>query len=150
LKPYPRANISEGDGVTLSADLYNRIVEDIERFDRLSVMPPLFMTGGASGTTLGFQATPPELVLVGIIGAETGGGRYSGSILYGNSTGNPTNNFQLQSQTIQTATDGPAPVTTSLGAYVNNALVVNLNEPYVTVHIFFMATPRKYFMWWAG
>ena len=55
MKPYPRANISEADGVTLSPDLYNRIVEDIERLDRLSVMPPLFMTGGASGTTIGFR-----------------------------------------------------------------------------------------------
>ena len=102
-----RANISEGDGVTLSPDLYNRIVEDIERLDRLSVMPPLFMTGGASGTTIGFQATPAELVLVGIIGTETGGGRYQGSILYGNSTGNTSNNFQLQSQPIRRQRMGP-------------------------------------------
>ena len=129
MKPYPRANISEGDGVTLSPDLYNRIVEDIERLDRLSVMPPLFMTGGASGTTIGFQSTPAELVLVAIIGTETGGGRYQGSILYGQSTGNTSNNFQLQSQTNQSATDGPAPVTTSNGAFVNNALVINMNEP---------------------
>jgi hypothetical protein len=131
LKPYPRANISEGQGVTLSADLYNRIVDDLERMDRLSVMPPLFMTGGASGTTIGFQSKPAELVLVAIIGTETGGGRYQGSILYGTSTGNTSNNFQLESTLAQTATDGPAPVTQSSGAYVNNALVVNLNEPYV-------------------
>ena len=102
MKPYPRANISEADGVTLSPDLYNRIVEDIERLDRLSVMPPLFMTGGASGTTIGFQSTPAELALVAVIGTETGGGRYQGSILYGTSTGNTSNNFQLQSQTNQT------------------------------------------------
>jgi hypothetical protein len=131
LQPYPRANISEGDGVTLSVDLYNRIVEDMERLDRLAVMPPLFMTGGASGTTIGFQSTPGELVLVAIIGAETGGGRYQGSILYGSSSGSTSTNFQLQSQVNQSATDGPAPQTQSNGTLVNNALVINLNEPYV-------------------
>ncbi|HEX4056225.1 MAG TPA: hypothetical protein VHX86_18345 [Tepidisphaeraceae bacterium] len=131
MKPYPRANISEGDGVTLSADLYNRMVEDIERLDRLAVMPPLFMTGGGSGTTIGLRSTPAELALVAIIGTETGGGRYQGSILYGNSTGNTSNNFQLQAQTNQSATDGPAPQTNSDGSLVNNALVINLMEPYV-------------------
>jgi len=138
LQPYPRANISEAEGVSLSPDLYNRIVEDIERLDRLSVMPPLFMTGGASGTTIGFQSTPAELVLVAIIGTETGGGRYQGSILYGDSTGNTSNNFQLQSEPGQSATDGPAALTGTSGASVNNALVINLNEPYVNgTHVLF-------------
>jgi hypothetical protein len=147
LKPYPRANISEADGVTLSPDLYNRIVEDIERLDRLSVMPPLFMTGGASGTTIGFQSTPAELVLVAIIGAETGGGRYQGSILYGASTGNTSNNFQLQSQTNQSATDGPAPLTASNGSFVNNALVINLNEPFVNgSHILYGQTAELFYV----
>lgn len=131
MKPYPRANISEGDGVTLAADLYNRIVEDIERLDRLAVMPPLFLTGGGSGTTIGLRSAPAELALVAIIGTETGGGRYQGSILYGNSTGNTSNNFQLQAQTNQSATDGPAAQTNSDGTLVNNALVINLMEPYV-------------------
>jgi hypothetical protein len=147
LKPYPRANISEGDGVTLSPDLYNRIVEDIERLDRLSVMPPLFMTGGASGTTIGFQSTPGELLLVAIIGTETGGGRYQGSILYGASTGNTSNNFQLQAQTNQTATDGPAPLTASNGSYVNNALVINLNEPFVNgTHVLYGNTAELFYV----
>lgn len=138
MKPYPRANISEGDGITLSVDLYNRIVDDIERLDRMSVMPPLFMTGGASGTTIGFQQTPAELVLVAIIGTETGGGRYQGSILYGNSSGNTANNFQLQATIGQSATDGPVPVTQTTGPLVNDALVVNLNEPYVNgSHVLF-------------
>ena len=147
MQPYPRANISEADGVTLSPDLYNRIVEDIERLDRLSVMPPLFMTGGASGTTIGFQSTPAELALVAIIGTETGGGRYQGSILYGTSTGNTSNNFQLQAQTNQSATDGPAPLTTATGAFVNNALVINLNEPFVNgTHILFGNTAEIFYV----
>ncbi len=131
LKPYPRANISEGDGITLSAELYNRMVEDIERLDRIAVMPPLFMTSGGSGSTIGLQESPGELLLVAIVGAETGGGRYQGSILYGVSTGNAANNFQLQAQTVQTATDGPEPLTNPNGTLVNNALVLNLKEPNV-------------------
>jgi hypothetical protein len=145
LKPYPRANISESDGVTLSVDLYNRIVDDIERLDRLAVMPPLFMTGGASGTTIGIQQSPAELVLVAIIGTETGGGRYQGSILYGPSTGNTSNNFQLQPTAGQAATDGPAPITQS-GSAVNNALVVNLSEPYVNgTHILYAPTAELFY-----
>jgi hypothetical protein len=144
LKPYPRANISEGDGVTLSAELYNRIVEDIERLDRTAVMPPLFMTSGGSGSTIGLRQLPGELLLVAIIGAETGGGRYQGSILYGNSTGNAANNFQLQAQTNQSAIDGPAPLTNSNGTLVNNALVVNLMEPNVGgSHILWADTADK-------
>jgi hypothetical protein len=131
MKPYPRANTSEGDGVTLSADLYNRMVDDIERLDRLAVMPPLFLTSGASGATIGLRTSPAELALVVIIGTETGGGRYQGSILYGNSTGNTSNIFQFQPQTNQTATDGPAPLTNSNGSLVNNALVINVMEPLV-------------------
>jgi hypothetical protein len=147
MQPYPRANISEGDGVTLSPDLYNRIVSDIERLDRLSVMPPLFMTGGASGTTIGFQSTPGELALVAIIGTETGGGRYQGSILYGNSTGNSSNNFQLLPQTVQTATDGPKPLTASNGSLINNALVINLNEPYVNgTHVLYAETGEWFYV----
>ncbi len=131
MKPYPRANISECDGVTLSPDLYNRIIDDIERLDRLSVMPPLFMTGGASGMTIGVQPPAAELVLVGIIGTETGGGRYQGTILAGVSTGNTANNFQLQPQAAQAATDGPVAQIAAGGAFENNALVINVNEPYV-------------------
>jgi hypothetical protein len=131
LKPYPRANISEGDGITLSPELYNRIIEDIERLDRIAVMPPLFMTSGGSGSTIGLNLSPAELVLVAIIGTETGGGKYQGSIFYGKSTGNTSNIFQLQPQTNQSATDGPAPLTMSSGALVNNALVINLMEPNV-------------------
>jgi hypothetical protein len=67
--------------------------------------------------------------LVAIIGAETGGGRYQGSILYGQSTGNTSNNFQLQPQTNQSATDGPTPLTNPSGTLVKNALVINLMEP---------------------
>jgi hypothetical protein len=146
LKPYPRANISEGDAVTLSPDLYNRIVEDLERLDRLSVMPPLYMTGGGSGTTIGLHATPGELVLVAIIGTETGGGRYQGSIFYGTSTGNTSNNFQLQTPSVQTATDGPLPRTNSNGSLVNNALVVNLMEPYVNgSHLLYANTYEMFF-----
>lgn len=138
---YPRANISEGGSVALSPDLYNRIVSDIERLDRLGVMPPLFMTSGASGMTIGHQSSPSELALVAIIGSETGGGRYQGSILYGTSTGSTTTNFQLQPQEAQTATDGPKAATTSTGAFVNNALVINLYEPYVNgTHVLYADT----------
>jgi len=147
LKPYPRANISEGDAVTLSPDLYNRMVEDLERLDRLSVMPPLYMTGGASGMTIGYQGNPGELVLVAIIGVETGGGRYQGSILYGTSTGNTSNNFQLQSQPNQTATDGPEPITASSGAMINNALVININEPFVNgSHVLYASTAELFYV----
>jgi len=146
LKPYPRASISEADGVTLSPDLYNRIVEDIERLNRMTVMPPLFMTGGGSGTTIGFQATPGELVLVGILGIETGGGRYQGTIFFGDSTGSTSSNFQLQSQPNQTETDGPARQSGSGGAAVNNALVVNLNEPYVNgTHVLFGNSSQTFY-----
>lgn len=83
--------------------------------------------GAAGGPDL-----PGEMVLVGIIGTETGGGRYGGTILCGPSTGNLTNNFQLQSQPNQVPTDGPK------GAPIKNALVINLNEPYVNgTHLLF-------------
>ncbi|MGD0767462.1 MAG: hypothetical protein ABSB42_04480 [Tepidisphaeraceae bacterium] len=81
-----------------------------------------------------------ELVLVAIIGAESGGGYYKGSILYGvsnggngGSNGNPPgfDTFQLQSQVNQSACDGPAPLTNTNQTLKNNALVVNLAEPYV-------------------
>jgi hypothetical protein len=146
LQPYPRANISNGDTVAISVDLYNRIVEDIERLDRLAVMPPLYMTSGASGATIGFQPTPAELVLVAIVGTETGGGKYKGSILYGNSTGSASTNFQLQSQANQSATDGPAALTQSSGELVNNALVINLNEPYVNgTHVLWGDVAEMYY-----
>jgi len=95
LKPYPRANISEGDGITLSPELYNRIIEDIERLDRMAVMPPLFMTSGGSGSTIGLNLSPAELVLVAIIGAETGGGKYQGSIFYGKKHGQYVQHFSV-------------------------------------------------------
>lgn len=89
---------------------------------------------------------PGETVLVAIIGAETGGGRYQGSILSGPSTGNTSNNFQLQAQVNQSATDGPKPATHSGGTLVNNALVVNLNEPYVNgTHLLWGNTPEMFY-----
>jgi hypothetical protein len=146
LQPYPRANISNGDSVAISVDLYNRMVADIERLDRLAVMPPLYMTSGGSGATIGFQPSPAELVLVAITGPETGGGRYNGSILYGNSTGSTTTNFQLQPQPNQSSTDGPIALTQSNGALVNNALVINLNEPYVNgTHVLWGNVAEMYY-----
>ncbi len=127
MKPYPRANQSQGDAVTLSVDLYNRMVEDIERLDRLSVAPPLTMISGPGGATIGMSQSPASVV-VAIVGAETGGGRYKGSILFGNSTGNTSNNFQLQSSSSQSATDGPQPANNT---YPNNALVINVREQFV-------------------
>ena len=93
-------------------------------------------------TTVGVDVSPQqgELLLAAIIGAESGGGYYQASILYGNSNGgNGGNNanapakytFQLQSQVNQSAVDGPKPKTNKYGALINNALVVNLAEPFV-------------------
>jgi hypothetical protein len=139
MKPYPRASQSEADGVALPASLFNRMVEDLERLGRLSVQPPLTLSQGPAGATLGINRPIGEIVLVAIIGAETGGGRYKGSILYGSSTGSTTTKFQLSQDVAgtgaQTETDGPAffiDTTSDQYVAVNNALVVNVMEPYVT------------------
>src|SRR5580658_11153947 len=99
MKPYPRSSNSEGAGVALSSDLYNRMIEDIERLDKLSVTAPLTLSRSGGGTSIGIHlpaAPQSDMTLVAIIGTETGGGRYKGSILSGDSTGNTSNNFQLQ------------------------------------------------------
>lgn len=87
-----------------------------------------------------------EMVLVAIIGidqgtADTSGGYYQGSILFGGSNGgagdftgtNPpgTYNFQLLGSQTQNQTDGPAPRQNTDSTYVNNALVINLPEQFV-------------------
>jgi hypothetical protein len=149
MKSYPRANASEGDCVTLSVDLYNRIVDDLERLDRLSVSPPLTMSSGGGGKNIGMRMATQssEMALVAIIGTETGGGRYKGSILSGNSTGSTTTNFQLNSSLGQSATDGPT-MKTSGGVPVNNALVINLPEQYVSnSHLLYWSNPFFYYAW---
>jgi hypothetical protein len=142
MNPYPRASRSEGAGVALSADLYNRMVEDIERLDKLAVTWPLSISRGAGGTSIGInlpQSTPTQqMTLVAILGyaasggyAATGSGKYHGSILSGNDTAPATQNFQLQPGSVQSATDGPAFQTGSGSQPVNNALVINMPEQYV-------------------
>jgi hypothetical protein len=149
MKSYPRANPSDGDGVTLSVDLYNRMVEDLERLDRLSVSPPLTMSSAGGGINIGMRpaaAPAAPLVLVVINGTETGGGRYTGSILTGNSTGSTSTNFQLAATPTQSTTDGPV-APTSGGSPVNNALIINVLEPYVSgLHMLYASTV-PYYAW---
>jgi hypothetical protein len=148
MKSYPRASQSEADGVALTASLYNRMVDDLERLSRLSVQPPLTLTDGPAGATLGINRPPGETVLVAVLNTETGGGRYQGSILYGPSTGSTSTNFQLIQEVsgtgAQTATDGPAywiDTTDDQHAPVINALVINVMEPYVGgTHVLFAGT----------
>jgi hypothetical protein len=157
MKPYPRASNSEGAGVTLSADLYNRMVEDIERLDKLSVMQPLTISRGGGGTSIGINlptAPQTQLALVAIIGIKDengnvmGGGKYSGSILTGNSTGNTSNNFQLQPSQTQSATDGPTMQLTSGESPVNNALVINIREQFVPgSHVLYANQADFYYCW---
>ncbi|MGA3066078.1 MAG: hypothetical protein ABSF29_04440 [Tepidisphaeraceae bacterium] len=121
--------------MALSADLYNRMVEDIERLDKLSVTWPLSISRGGGGTSIGInlpqaQTSTQETVLVGLIAIEPGGGRYSGTLLSGDSTGSTTTNFQLLPGTTQSATDGPT-YQSSGGFPVNNALVINIPEQFV-------------------
>jgi hypothetical protein len=87
-----------------------------------------------------------EIVLVQIIGTETGGGRYKGSILKGNSTGIVANTFQLVSNSVNNYMDGPAPMTSqqsgsSTSTPNNNALVMNLSE---------QSVPNSHFLYLKG
>jgi hypothetical protein len=147
MKPYPRSGSSEGAGVALSSDLYNRMIEDIERLDKLSVTQPLTINRSGGGTSIGINlpaAPASDMTLVAIIGTETGGGRYKGSILTGNSTGNTSNNFQLQPSPTQSATDGPV-FQTSGGHPVNNALVINVREQAVPgTHVLYSSVSIYY------
>ncbi len=122
-------------------DEFNRIRAKVDGMNGFGVSNTL--TSITIGdTTVGVDVSPQqgELLLAAIIGAESAGGYYQASILYGNSNGGNggsknnapgTRIFQLQSQVNQSATDGPRPKTNPNGSFVNNALVVNLAEPYV-------------------
>lgn len=140
-------------------DEWNRIRAKVDGMSGPGVVNSL---GGISfgGNDSAPDVSPhdPEWVLVRIIGTETGGGYYKGSIVRGVSNGgagdltgsNPpaTYNFQLQNagQT-QTQTDQPQLVPVS-GSYVNNALVVNVNEPYLTgTHMLFGTSSMPVFVW---
>jgi hypothetical protein len=127
MKDLPRA--AQGSTVVLDAEVYNAIVDTLRRLDSWSVAPPLHLLRDAAGNHLCTKGVA-EQVLVGIIGVETGGGRYKGTILSGGSTGSTSTNFQLRSSLTQSATDGPVPQLQS-GNFVNNALVVNVLEQYV-------------------
>ena len=98
----------------------------------------------ATSISIGDDGTQPdmwphvgELALVQIIGTETGGGYYKGTLMRGLSNGGnggaggtiASKNFQLRPSLTQSATDGPL-ATTNYG-YVNNALVINVLEQFV-------------------
>lgn len=146
MKPLPRA--APGSVVTLEADLFNYIAENLERLDKWAVKPPLSLHQTAAGNLLSVAPSAGPLALVAILGPEptssdggsgsnpdytAGGGRYRGTILSGNSTGSTTTQFQLQPSTVQSATDGPKYATTTPNGSipVNNALVINVPEQYV-------------------
>lgn len=145
MKPLPRA--ATGSVVTLDADLYNFIAENLERLDKWVVQPPLNFHQTPAGNLLTLAPQTNEQVLVRIIGAETGGGRYQGSILTGNSTGIKTNIFQLLASDTNSYTDGPTPQTSGSPAQpVNNALVINLLESYVpNSHLLYIDEYYAYF-----
>jgi len=96
---------------------------------------------GGKGIGSARDYTQHEFVIAAIIGAENGGGYYQGSILQGSSNGGAGDfsgsnapghyTFQLQSQVNQSKADGPVPQTNPNGTLKNNALIVNLAEPYV-------------------
>jgi hypothetical protein len=127
MKDLPRA--AQGSTVVLDADVYNTLVDTLRRLDSWSVAPPLHLIRDAAGNHLSTRSSA-EQVLVGIIGVESGGGRYQGTILSGQSTGSTSTNFQLRSSETQSATDGPIAQIQS-GNFVNNALVINVLEQYV-------------------
>jgi hypothetical protein len=141
MKPLPRA--ASGTVVSLDADLYNFLADNLERMDKWVVKPPLNLQQTPAGNLLSMSPiSSDELVLVAVIGTETGGGRYQGSILSGNSTGSTTTNFQLEPTESQSATDGPLPATDS---YPNNALVINVLESYVGGSHLLYAPVGEYF-----
>jgi hypothetical protein len=143
MKPLPRA--ASGTVVSLDADLYNFLADNLERMDKWVVKPPLNLQQTPAGNLLSLApiAAAP-LALVMIIGIETGGGRYQGSILSGNSSGSTSNNFQLEPTITHSYTDGPATTLVS-GAAVNNALVINTQEPYVNgTHLLYNANQPYY------
>ncbi|MGA2584763.1 MAG: hypothetical protein ABSG31_15915 [Tepidisphaeraceae bacterium] len=141
MTPLPRA--APGSVVSLDGDLYNFIADQLQRLDKWTVQPPLNLQQTPAGNLLSMAPSSSELVLVAILGTETGGGYYHGSILYGSSNGGTggtntnspaTYNFQLEYTTGQTQTDGPVWQTASGGGAVNNALIVNLPEQFVASH----------------
>ena len=114
MTPLPRA--APGSVVSLDGDLYNFIADQLQRLDKWTVQPPLNLQQTPAGNLLSMAPSSSELVLVAILGTETGGGYYHGSILYGSSNGGTggtntnspaTYNFQLEYTTGQTQTDGP-------------------------------------------
>jgi hypothetical protein len=119
----------------MDGDLYNTIAENLERLDKWAVQPPMNLQQTPAGNLLSVNLpNSKELALVRILGTETGGGRYKGSIMAGNSSGSLTTNFQLEPTSYQSGTDGPVftPTTGSPTVPLNNALVINVMEQYVT------------------
>lgn len=134
MKDLPRA--ADGATVVLDADVYNTIAETLRRLDSWSVAPPLQLIRDGAGNHLSTRSVGDQ-ALVQIIGTETGGGRYKGTLLIGQSTGSTSTNFQLRPSLTQSATDGPVAQTNS-GGYVNNALVINVLEQFV---------PNSHMLW---
>jgi hypothetical protein len=132
MKDLPRA--AQGSTVVLEADVYNTIVDTLIRLDSWSVAPPLQLVRDGAGNHLSSRGGPFGLALVQIIGTESGGGRYKGTLLSGLSTGSTSTNFQLRPSLTQSATDGPVAQTGS-GGYANNALVINILEQFVGSHM---------------
>jgi hypothetical protein len=120
--------------------------------DRLSVSPPLTLNNGGGGINIGLRLpavpTPTaEMALVAVIGTETGGGRYKGSLMSGNSTGSTSTNFQFAATATQSATDGPVAQINPDGTMVNNALVINVLEPYVSGCHLLYCSGIPYYAW---
>ncbi|MDP9175609.1 MAG: hypothetical protein M3O30_17335 [Planctomycetota bacterium] len=122
---------------------YEWFAEGIAEFNRLRQkvdgLSGHLVHNSHGSITIGHTDTAPdvpppsiqETVLVEIIGKEASGpGRYQGSIVYGNSTGNNSNTFQIDATTFQSAVDGPVPKING-GGNINNALVMNLAEMYI-------------------
>jgi len=131
-------------------DEWNRIRHKVDTVSGIGVNnTATSISIGNDGTQPDVWPTQGQMVLVGILGFNFttnpyGSGKYDGTILKGLSSGNLTNPFQLQSQCFvipgggggsdPTVTpDGPKPIINSTtGKFVNNALVINLIEQYVS------------------
>lgn len=138
MKPLPRA--PGGRAMTLDGDFYNYLAENLERMDKWTVKPPLNLQQTPAGNLLALGQLARETVVVAIIGIESGGGYYKGSILQGTSNGGnggstsnapATYNFQLFAMPNQSQLDGPKVILNSSGEPTNNALVVNMLEQFV-------------------
>jgi hypothetical protein len=112
MKPLPRATV--GDGIAPDQTLWNRLCDEIERIDRLSVSSPLELIDAPAGKTLGIRLTKATQDGIVVCHGPQGQADYDDERYWvqfarcNNHDNDPTSNLDFvpdSSGTIVTATD---------------------------------------------